>query len=164
MDIYIDKWKNEIIINNEHSRRGHGQNKLRTYRTFKTHFETETYVKVLMTFAWRKSFAKFRAGVAPLRYEILDLTGRYENLAVNQRTCFNCRAMVESEHNVLPNCPLYEDLQLEMYSHAFNINPGFYYLSDEEKIRFLFSSNEMIKTVAKTCKDILDRRRRFLYT
>ena len=48
-----------------------------------------------------------------------------------------------------------------MYSHAFNINPVFYCLPDEEKIRFLFSSNEMIKTVAKTCKDILDRRRRF---
>ena len=71
--------------------------------------------------------------------------------------------MVESEHHVLRKCPLYEDLQHEMYSHAFNINPGFYYLSGEEKIRFLFSSKEMIKTVAKSCKDSLDRRRRFLY-
>ena len=116
-------------------------------------------MKVLMPFAWRCSFAKFRARVVPLRLK----TGRYEHLAVNQRTCFNCHDMVESEHHVLLKCPLYEDLQHEMYSHAFNINPGFYYLSGEEKIRFLFSSKEMIKTVAKTCKDSLDRRRRFLY-
>ena len=54
-------------------------------------------MKVLMPIAWRSAFAKFRAGVAPLRLE----TGRYENLAVNQRTCFNCRNMVESEHHVL---------------------------------------------------------------
>ena len=67
-------------------------------------------MKVLMPFAWHGSFAKFRAGVAPLRLE----TGRYENLAVNQRTCFNCRDMIESEHHVLLNCPLYEYLQLEM--------------------------------------------------
>ena len=78
-------------------------------------------MKVLMPFAWRSAFAKFRAGVAPLRLE----TGRYENLAVNQRTCFNCRNMVESEHHVLLKCPLYEDLQLEIFSHAFNVNPVF---------------------------------------
>ena len=71
--------------------------------------------------------------------------------------------MVESEQHVVLKCPLYEDLQLEMYSQAFDINPGFYSLTDEEKIIFLFSSKDMIKTVAKTCKDILDRRRRFLY-
>ena len=89
-------------------------------------------MKVLMPFAWRSAFVKLRAGVAPLRLE----RGRYENLAVNQRTCFNCPNMVESEHHVLLKCPLYEDLQLEIFSHAFNINPGFYVLSDEEKISF----------------------------
>ena len=87
----------------------------------------------------------------------------YENLDVSQRTCFNCHDKVESEHHVLLNCPLYEDLQLEMYSQAFNINPDFYSLSDNEKISYLFSSNQLINIVAKTCKEILDRRRRFLY-
>ena len=54
-----------------------------------------------------------------------------------------------------------------MYSQAFDINPDFYSLTDEEKniLKFLFFAKDMIKTVAKTCtsKDILDRRRRFLY-
>ena len=157
LNIFIEKWK--IEINREHARRGQGGNKLRPYRTFKMNFVTESYVKVLMPLSWRSSFAKFRAGVAPLRLE----TGRYENLDVSQRTCFNCHDKVESEHHVLLNCPLYEDLQLEMYSQAFNINPDFYSLSDNEKISYLFSSNQLINIVAKTCKEILDRRRRFLY-
>ena len=67
------------------------------------------------------------------------------------------------QQHVLLNCPLYEDLQQTMFNQAFNINSGFYSLSDEEKLIFLFTSKDMIKTVAKTCKDILDRRRRFLY-
>ena len=157
LNVFTDNWKNEL--SRERARRGNGQNKLRTYRTYKSSFETETYVKVLMPFAWRSSIAKFRTGVAPLRLE----TGRYEGLAVNQRTCFNCNESVESEQHVLLNCPLYEDLQQTMFNQAFNINSGFYSLSDEEKLIFLFTSKDMIKTVAKTCKDILDRRRRFLY-
>ena len=157
LNVFIDKWKAEL--SREGARRGNGQNKLRTYRTFKSTFETENYVKVIMPFAWRSAFAKFRTGVAPLRLE----TGRYENLAVNQRTCFNCKESVESEQHVLLNCPLYEDLREFVYNEAFSINSSFYSLSDEGKLKFLFTSNYLIKTVAKTCKDILDRRRRFLY-
>ena len=97
--------KNEL--SRERARQGNGQNKLRTYRTYKSSFETETYVKVLMPFALRSSIAKFRIGIAPLRLE----TGRYEGLAVNQQTGFNCNENVESEQHVLLKCPLYEDLQ-----------------------------------------------------
>ena len=102
---------------------------------------------------------KFRAGVAPLRLE----TGRYENLAVSQRTCFNCNESVESERHVLFHCPLYDDLQHEMCSVASQVNPQFNKLNDDEKILFLFSSKNMVKTVAKTRTCILDRRIRFLY-
>jgi hypothetical protein len=35
---------------------------------------------------YRSTYAKFRAGVAPLGIE----TGRYERLEVNERLCFNC--------------------------------------------------------------------------
>ena len=49
--------------------------------------------------------------------------------------------MIESESNVYLNCPLYEDMQLKMYSQAFALLKScfFYYLSDEEKIIYLFS-------------------------
>ena len=70
--------------------------------------------------------------------------------------------MVESESHVLLNCLLYEDLQLHMYNQAF-VKPASYSLSDEEKIINLFSSKDMVKSVTKTCKDILDRGRRVFY-
>ena len=155
--IYMDNWRNEL--NREHARRGNGRNKLRTYRKFKCNFKTEPYVKVLMPYSRRSSLAKFRTGVPPLRLE----TGRYENLAVDQRTCFTCHNLVESEQHVLLNCPLYEDLHHELFNRAFELNSEFYSLNDNEKLIFLFTTSNMIKTVAKTCKDILDRRGRFLY-
>ena len=155
--LYTEKWKNEL--NRARARRGNRLNKLKTYRTFKSIFEMETYVKMIMPFSWCSAFAKFRAGVAPLRLE----TGRYENLVVNQRTCFNCRESVESEKPILLHCPLYEDLQYEMFYEASQVNPQFDLLNDDEKIVYLFSSTNIIKIVAKTCKDILDRRRDFLY-
>ena len=58
---------------------------------------------------------------------------------------------------------VYEDLQHEMYSQAFELENEFYFFNDDEKLVFLFTSHNMIKTVAKTCNDILDRRVCFLY-
>ena len=140
--LYTDKWKAEL--NRERARRGNGQNKLRTYRTFKSTYETETYVKIIMPFSWRSAFAKFRAGVAPLRLE----TGRLENLAVNQRTCFKCSDLAESEKHVLLSCPLYDDLQQEMYYAISQYKPNFRMLNDDKKIAYMFSSNNVIKAVA----------------
>ena len=56
-----------------------------------------------------------------------------------------------------------EDLQHEMYSQVFELENSFYSFNDDEKLVFLFTSYNMIKTVAKTCKDILDRWVCFLY-
>ena len=61
------------------------------------------------------------------------------------------------------NCPLCEDLHHELFNQAFELNSEFYSLNDDEKLIFLIITSNMIKSVAKTCKDILDRRRRFFY-
>ena len=95
----------------------------------------EHYVKELMPYSWHSSLAKFRTGVSPLGLE----TGRYENLAVNHRTCFNCRILVESEQHALLNCPFCEDLQHEMYSQAFELENEFYSFNYDEKLVFLFN-------------------------
>ena len=69
----------------------------------------------------------------------------------------------ESEQHVLLYCPLFKDLHHELFNQAFELNSEFYSLNDDKKLIFLFTTSNMIKTVAKTCKDSLDRRRRFLY-
>ena len=91
-------------INREHARLGQGQNKLCTHRTFRTNFETETYVNVLLPFAWYSSFAKFGAGVVVLRLE----TGRYENFDVFQLSWFNQSIMHSS--NILCMNPVFVSL------------------------------------------------------
>ena len=116
-------------------------------------------LRILCLFLGVVPLPKFRAGVAALRLE----TGRFENLAVFQRTCFKCSDLVESEKHVLLSCPLYDDLQQEMYYAISQYKPNFRMLNDYEKIAYKFSSNNVIKAVAKTCKDILVRRRCFLY-
>ena len=45
----------------------------------------------------RSALSKFRCCVAPLKLE----TGRYENIAPEQRLCFNCKNIVENEKHVL---------------------------------------------------------------
>ncbi len=48
-----------------------GNNKLRTYRTFKSDFETEMYLKKPIPFKVCQSFAMFRCGTAPLRIKLV---------------------------------------------------------------------------------------------
>ena len=50
---------------------------------------------------------------------------------------------------MLLNCPLYEDLQHEMYSQAFELENEFYSFNDDEKLVFLFTLHNMINTVVK---------------
>ncbi len=71
---------NEIIstgVNNLNRTVWVGSNKLRTYRTFESEFETEMYLKKPLPFKVRQSFAMLRCGTAPLWIE----TGRYGNIA-----------------------------------------------------------------------------------
>ena len=83
-DEYIMKWHNDLERNISRPRLG--GNKLRTYRTFKHDYGTETYVSCILPRRHRSACAKFRCGVAPIRLE----TGRYERLSIDQRTFFHC--------------------------------------------------------------------------
>jgi len=60
---------------------------------------------------YKRAFAKFRCGVAPLKIE----TGRYERVSIENRTCFNNICNVnncfENEKHVLLECPVYADLR-----------------------------------------------------
>ena len=60
--------------------------KLRTYREFKCVYGVENYLLENMPGKYRSAMSKFRCGVAPIRIE----TGRYENLCLEKRLCFNC--------------------------------------------------------------------------
>lgn len=100
MDEYISDWY--FDLNRDKAVRGSGGNKLRTYNTYKLCYDTEHYVKTLSTRTQRSALAKFRCGTAPIRIE----TGRFEGLALENRTCIHCVDCIESESHVILYCEL----------------------------------------------------------
>ena len=97
---------------------------------------------------------------APLRVE----KGRYERKAVHERTCLYCFTIncVDDEFHVLMQCSLYADLRqkIMMFLH---FNAIFSFLSDAVKFVFLFSNENVLNIVAKTCYCISIRRNSFLF-
>ncbi|MCG8048458.1 MAG: reverse transcriptase family protein, partial [Candidatus Thiodiazotropha endolucinida] len=154
----LQTWQNDL--NRNSSRQGNGGNKLRTYRTFKTIFQTETYLCINLPRLHRSAYSKMRCGVAPLRIE----TGRYERLQLNQRTCFHCDNCIESEEHVLLSCAMYDDIREKLFDDISQYN-NVSNLSEAEKLSVILSSNnrDVIKVCAKACHEILTRRRGFLY-
>ena len=154
---YIHEW-HDIL---DSARRGEGGNKLRTYRNFKMDFMTEVYCQSFLPRNHRSALAKFRSGVAPIRLE----TGRYEGLPVCDRICPFCDPIlnVEDEKHVLIYCKLYEDLREVLFHRARSILSDFYDLSDDDKLNFILSNHDIVRTSAKTCCLILDRRSCYLY-
>ena len=154
---YKDEWKNKI--NDGTGPRPNQRNKLRTYKLFKEEYGAESYVTCVMPRSYRSALAKFRCGVAPLRIE----TGRYERVSLDERRCFHCKDFIEDELHVLTVCPLYQDLRDELYNKASSIKQSFTDLTDTDKMCFILSSSQIVKYTAKTCYNILVRRRNCIY-
>ena len=146
-------------LNRTSARNGRGLNKLRTYRTFKTLFETEPYVQNVNNRARRRALAQLRCGVAPIRLE----TGRYERgryLPVEERTCYVCKNAVESELHVVIQCPLYQDLRDDLFYMCQCTEPLFAEMSDQDKLRFILGPTlERSNYSAKLLFEMLKRRR-----
>ena len=86
-----------------------------------------------MSQSHRAAFAKFRAGVAPLRIE----TGRYEGLHQSRRVCPFCQAYVEDEYHLIFDCDLYNELRQELFQTAVIHNPFFANMPNEDNHIFV---------------------------
>ena len=155
-DDYVQKWHSDL--NRTSARRGSGGNKLRTYKQMKNEFHVEPYCLEILSRKHRGALAKFRSGTAPIKVE----TGRYQNLDLSERVCFHCTSCIEDEEHVLMVCPVYDDLRLSLISEALLVNPAFEGYSDMQKMCFLLSDSRMVRSSAKVCSLILERRRNFL--
>ncbi|MES9880125.1 MAG: reverse transcriptase family protein [Sedimenticola sp.] len=156
---YIDEWKTSL--NRPNGTRGTDGNKLRKYKLIKHEYGSEYYCRMIMSHKHRSAFCKFRCGVAPIRLE----TGRYENLPISERLCPFCRTEVEDEYHCLFHCHLYDDLRIDLVTHANALcDTQFTDLLDEDKFIFIFTSKVLIRKCAKTCDAILSRRTLFLYS
>jgi hypothetical protein len=95
----------------------------------------------------RSALAKFRCGTAPIKLE----TGRYTNMALEERLCPMGCGVVESEEHVLVECAVYGDLRTDLLYTARFHNPHFDTESSATKIHILKTISEVTKT-AKLCK------------
>jgi len=137
-----------------------GGNKLRTYKQFKTEYETEAYVTLhTLTRGQRSALAKFRCGVAPLRIE----TGRFEGLARADRRCFSCTDRIESERHALLSCKMYDHIRKDLFDKISQYVVDFHSLSKSDKLCHILSNTSVVKYSAKACQDILLCRRANLY-
>ncbi len=152
---YKATWENQVQADDTRN----GRNKLRQYRLFKKEYRTEAYVNRPLPRSHRTALAKFRCGVAPLKIE----TGRYENIPVENRHCFNCTEKIEDELHALLLCPFYEDERKDLLDISTAIYPHFNMLSDLEKLCLFLESPNLIFYTARTCHLILSKRRSFLY-
>lgn len=156
---FLSRWSEDV--NRVNARHGSGQNKLRTYKLFKSVYEAENYLTCVMPHRHRSAYAKFRCGVAPIRLE----TGRYERLPQEQRICFNCQLEIENEEHVLLNCPLYNDLRRHMLNILSEEFPDIERRADQDRLTAILNCklNRSVRTCAKTCFEILRKRRDLLY-
>lgn len=151
-ECFKQEWYDKIMSNEA--------SKLRTYRMFKNTYGVEKYLNININGKYRSAMAKFRCGVAPIRIE----TGRYENLCIDERVCFHCKNVIEDEKHVLLQCPIYADLRNVVFNHASLIDESFMSMSDNEKLIFMFSNDDMYFYTAKICYDILFQRKCILYS
>lgn len=155
---YEVKWASDLMrVNGRHNV---GRNKLRTYRCFKSVFDTEVYVKTVMSTTRRGAMAKFRSGTAPIRLE----TGRYENIPEPDRLCPVCDCnTVEHELHTLIHCPAYDEYRTVAFLEFDVLLPGFIDLDDEQKLYAILSNHDLVRPAAKFCQNILEQRRTLLY-
>ena len=85
---------------------------------------------------------------------------------VQERKCISCKDDVESECHVLIQCPLYQDIRqdfyhsLKEYGTDYNV---FHTMNDNDKLCFMLSNSKCAKLVARTCFNILERRKVLTY-
>jgi hypothetical protein len=129
--------------------------KLRTYRTFKTSFSTESYVELNLKRSERSVMAQFRCSILPLRLE----TGRFVGEPEYQRICKMCDSgQVENELHFLLECQFYNELRNQLLS---GLNATVLNLNNSEKLKLLLSEYP-IKT-ARYLVQSLAKRKNHLY-
>ena len=148
-----EKWRQKLMSNGSEQ----NGNKLRTYRTYKTQFETEHYVKLNMSRDQRRILAKFRSCNLPLEIE----KGRYTRpkTPVHERLCKYCKAQeIEDETHLLISCDFYDDIRYELFALAGQFDSNFINLLPENKMVFLMQNPNLQFKLASSLQKMIKRR------
>ena len=159
--LHETQWQEKL--NSDNAIRGPtaGGNKLRIYRTFKKHYCTEPYVKVITAKRYRSAYAKFRCGVASIKIE----TCRYglNRVPVDQRLCETCN-VVEDEFHVIMLCSVFDDICLQFMVSINELNQDFKNLPLQQQFTQIMSNLLYYKIVSKAMHPILNRKHVKMYS
>ena len=155
--IATENWKEDI--KREKSKSG-GGNKLRLYRTLKADRDTEHFLQSNISRKHRSALSRFRAGVPLINIEL----GRYTNTPVSERVCVRCNRDIEDELHVLIKCPLYKDIRQSLFEYILVYVPNFMEIEDEDKLVIVLSDGRVARATARACYQILEERKRHVFT
>ena len=144
----VDKWKKDLL----------SQSKLRFYRTFKTEFETEKYVKSCYSKSNRSFIAQIRSGVLPLKVEV----GRFTHIPAEQRICDICKASVEDELHFIFQCPVYENLRTDLFNHVSQLY-DITNMEETEMLRIFMCEDKVVNKFANFIRNCFLKRNSLLY-
>ena len=114
--------------------------KLRTYFSFKEHFEFEQYLNIIKNFDKRRSLTKFRISAHRLKIE----RGRFSKppIPVENRFCDYCVSEIEDEFHFLIKCSKYNSPRNKLFS-VVQINcRNFCSLEDKVKFNWLLTNSD----------------------
>ena len=135
-DSYINFWTDKIHDDSKSLPNG---NKLRTYRTFKSLYERETYLFVNELPKMEIStFAKLRISAHDLHIE----KGRHTKTKLSNRKCFLCGIGVEDERHFVMNCSSLSTYRDTFFEELVNIVPSFVSKNIEEKFTFIMECTD----------------------
>ena len=141
-----------------------GQNKLRTYSTFKSAFKYESYLNVGDQKS-RKNLTLIRVSAHRLNIETQRFNGRNVYVPEEQRTCMCCETgKKEDELHLIIKCPTFSDLRESMFSKIAQDNHHFHHYLETQKFMWLLSNEDfrVIKLTAWFINNALERRERIL--
>ena len=112
---------------------------LRSYRLYKTEFNTECYLDCLNLPKYRIPVSKIRASSHDLEIERRRYTG--PRLDPNQRLCSTCLEVEDEEHFVT-SCRVNINERQTLLTKISSKDPTFMHLDNREKFIFLMSSKD----------------------
>ena len=143
LQAYTDTWQTSVTT----------MPKLRTYKTFKSEFKTEPYVKAnVLNTRQRSANSKMRNGtyMYPLEIEL----GRYRGIPAENRLCKLCRCEPETEEHFLLKCAKTNDIRQKMVSDITGVllqnGIVFQTLSLADKLKTMLSNVLVAKYVANS--------------
>ena len=152
MEKVVSSWEKDL----------QSQNKLRTYRLYKSEYKPENYVCMNLSKNVRSKLAKLRSSTLPLRIE----TGRFERLAVSDRLCKFCDvipANVETEYHFVFECTKYNTERAVLFNHVFNLYPNFLNLEIPEKWDIVMNNKQILPKTGQFIVNAMEVRNSVLY-